>query len=396
MATIKIPGVTARKNRDGTVRYYRRITKRANGKQEVYYKALPDLASPNFMAELTKINATIKPGAAIQREAPGAGTISALISAFRLTLRDREGQKAKKLSASTLDSWERFLREIDAEHGSKRVAKLEKKHLYEFQDALAATPGKANVHMSCWKVLLEFAGKRGMIAANPAAGMEGRKKGGERQPWPAEVIGKVLEQADDALRLAIISGLYSGQRISDVIRMRPDWIQDGEPPMMVVPGSVKTDTIANIPMVEDWRREIAAAAAINAERGILPMTLIHTRNGHPFTNATELQTRLRKIMRRLGYVKTDAQGRALDKNENVVAADADNADCLYSFHGLSKNAICALTEAGIDETTISAIVGKTVQTVRYYAKETRKWMFALDAAPKVVQGNFGRQAGGKN
>jgi hypothetical protein len=126
------------------------------------------------------------------------------------------------------------------------------------------------------------------------------------------------------------------------------------------------------------------------------MTLIHKQNGQPYGNTKEMQKRLRKIMRSLGHVRTDAQGNTLDKDGNVVAADDDNAQCLYSFHGLSKNAICALTEEGLNETTISAIVGKTVETVRYYAKETRKWMLALDAAPKVVQGNFGRLANAKN
>jgi predicted transcriptional regulator len=61
---------------------------------------------------------------------------------------------------------------------------------------------------------------------------------------------------------------------------------------------------------------------------------------------------------------------------------------LYTFHGLSKNAICYLTELGLDEATIAAIVGKTPETVRHYAKEARRWMLAERAASTVIAGRI--------
>jgi predicted transcriptional regulator len=79
-------------------------------------------------------------------------------------------------------------------------------------------------------------------------------------------------------------------------------------------------------------------------------------------------------MKQLGYV--DEEGKPL-----------------YSFHGLSKNAICYLTELGLDEGTIGALVGKTPETVRHYAKEARLWMLAERAAETVIAGRIERLVG---
>ena len=95
----------------------------------------------------------------------------------------------------------------------------------------------------------------------------------------------------------------------------------------------------------------------------------YDRSGKPFRDTDRLQASIRRLMRKLGHVDDDGQA-------------------LYTFHGLSKNAICYLTELGLDEKTIEAIVGKTPETIRHYAKETRRWMLAKAAAKTVIAGRF--------
>ena len=83
-------------------------------------------------------------------------------------------------------------------------------------------PGKANNYMAKFKALLEFAAERDWIAVNPAAKLPTLATG-EHEPWPAHVLREALDAAGPMLRLAIISGLCSGQRISDVIKMQHGW-----------------------------------------------------------------------------------------------------------------------------------------------------------------------------
>lgn len=59
-------------------------------------------------------------------------------------------------------------------------------------------------------------------ADNPAAGIAPLKLG-EREPWPADLLLRALATASPMLRLAIVTGLCSGARISDVIKMQHGW-----------------------------------------------------------------------------------------------------------------------------------------------------------------------------
>jgi len=79
MAMIHIPGVWAQPNKDGTMRYYRRVMRRVDGKQKPEYIRLPDLASPNFHAELMKINSAVKTKARKDRRVPISKTLRALL-----------------------------------------------------------------------------------------------------------------------------------------------------------------------------------------------------------------------------------------------------------------------------------------------------------------------------
>ena len=394
MAMIHIPGVWAQPNKDGTMRYYRRVIRRVGGKQKPEYIRLPDLASPNFHAELMKINSAVKTKApAAKRHLPSAGTIAALIREFRVTLPHREGQKGQKLSQSSLDNWETYLKQIEADHGHKVVADLRKSHLLKIRDGMMDTPGKCNAYMSRLKVLLTYAHDRDWIVGNPATEID-RMKTGEHAAWPGDVVTEVYEMADPMLRLAIVSGLCSGLRISDLIRMREDWIKPG--PLMQMPPSKKTNTEAFVPMHARWLEEIAAMKALYADKPVQPSTLLHLQNGKPFQSPSELQKALKEIMWKLGHVERDDKGRPVDKDGNLVTAEAgNNPKIKYHFHGLSKNAICYLAELDLDDNTIGAIVGKTAATVRHYTKQKRQWMIAKNAADKVVRGRFDKLVAGE-
>lgn len=392
--TDKLPkNVVARPNKDGSLRYYRRVIETVGGKRHTSYRSLPDRADPRFATELARINALVAPEAAaeIKRADAAANSIAALIREFRPTLANREGKKGTRITKSSMNNWNTYLKQIGDEHGNKIVADIRRSHLYKMQEDMAHMPGKANSYMSTIKGLLEFAAKHDWIAANPAQGL-GRLKTGENAPWPPHVIKEAMDAASPVVRLAIVTGLCSGQRISDVIRMRDDW-HDSR--FMRVPASKKTATPAVIPMHARWLEEIAAVKAMAASQKIQAMTLVFGQLGKPFQTTAQLQKEIRDLMIALGHVETDQAGNVLDRDGEIVTeAKGNHPATLYSFHGLSKNAICYLTELGLDETTIEAIVGKTPQTIRLYAKETKKWMLAERAAGTVIAGRFDKLVAG--
>lgn len=335
---------------------YRRFKVKVDGKWKDHYVSLPDPLSPLFAEELAKVEGKPKVG----RSGWPARSIGALIPEFKPVLFARK-IKGRPMADETKRAWNYYLGLIEQEHGTKLVAELRKARVIKIRNGMAETPGKANAYVSKLRAMLEFAVDIDWIKANPADGVS-KLEGGEYDPWPAEVLEACLANASPMLRLAIITGLYSGQRISDLIRMQHGWIKNG----VLELSSQKTDTYTPIPMDPVWVKEIRAVPRKS-------VTLLYDRAGKPFVDTDRLQAQLRRLMRTLGYV------------------DDDNLP-LYSFHGLGKNACCYLTELGLTDTEISAITGKTPETVRHYAKQARKLMVALGAAEKIAAANVSRLA----
>jgi hypothetical protein len=338
-----IPGVCQKKG----ITYRRFRVKLADGRWGDHYVRLPDPTDPRFAEELMRVNAT-----PVQLGVAAPGSIAALVIEFRVVLAKRT------MADATRRAWSYYLGLIEEEHGKRLVADLRKAHVFRIRDKMTDTPGKANNYLSKLRALLDFACERDWIAVNPAAGVPGLDTG-EHEPWPSHVIEEVLAEADPMLRLAIVTGLCSGQRLSDVILMQHGW-HDGR--MMEV-RSKKTSTDAFVQMHPLWLAEIKKVPR-------KAVTLLYDRFGKPFSGTDRIQERLRRLMHKLGYVDADDQ-------------------LLYTFHGLGKNACCYLAELGLEDRVISALVGKTPETVRYYTKRARTLMLAQGAARKVVAGKIG-------
>lgn len=339
-----IPGVCEKNG--STYRRFR--VRKANGKgyRDIYVK-LPHPTHPDFSAALAKLNSKQI------REVADFGSMAALIKEYRAVLAD------KKMADATREAWHYYLGLMVEQHGARQVELLERRHVIRIRDSMATTPGKANNYIAKLRGLLEYAIDIGWIKSNPARGVSNLKTG-EHEPWPAHVLEDAIAAADPMLRLAIITGACSGQRLSDVIKMQFGWIKDG---IMHV-RSKKTRTDAYIPMHALWLAEIK-----KVERKAV--TLLYDRSGKPFSDTDRVQERLRRLMHGLGYVDDDGQ-------------------LLYTFHGLGKNACCYLIEIGLTQDEVAAIVGKTPQTVAHYSKRARSLMIAKGAADRATSGEIMR------
>lgn len=350
-----IPGVCQRKGL--TYRRFRVKRKGRDGKVKWtdQYIRLPDPTDPEFATELARVNKTPQPCRVAAK-----GSIAALVVEFRAALANgwtrkrrktkRKGEPAKPLAPSTIANYNRYIDLIEIEHGHRIVADLRPKHVFTIRDGMADEPGKANNYLTVFKLIMWFATERDWRGDNPADKIP-LLPIGEHEPWPAEVIEAALAKASPMIRLSIVTGLCSGQRISDCIQMMHSWHD-----MAIMElDQQKTARAAAIPMHPLWLAEIGGIPKKS-------VTILYGRGGRPFSSPDAIQSALRRLMLEIGHVG-------------------------YTFHGLRKNACCYLLELGLSDTEVGAILGMDPETVRHYGKRARVLMIVRGTAERVTRGN---------
>lgn len=340
MGRLEIKGVC---EKSGRLYYRRKVAGRDT------YIRLPALDDPNFAAAYA---AASRPDA--PRAKPGRGTFAALVVDYRASS-DFRNIRSPNTKANRL----RYLDMIAGVHGHRTVAGCRPSDVRKMRDAYADLPGKANNWLATFKALMAYAALNDWRRDNPAVDVR-MLAIGEHEPWPANVLEKALEAASPTLRLAIVTGLCSGARIGDVIRMQHGW-HDGR---IMAFTTAKNRADVAIPMHPLWLDEIG-------KHPRKAVTLLYDRAGKPFSDTKILQERVRRLMHDIGGPTYNSNGKAR----------------LFSFHGLRKNAACYLAELGLSDTDIGAICGMTPDTVRHYTKRARALMIARGAADRVTRGD---------
>lgn len=353
MGKVELPGLCEKHGR----LYFRRKV----GGRDTYLR-LPALSDPRFAEAYARAS---RPDTPIKR--PGAGSLAALVSAYRAS------SDFLNLSPTTQGNRLRYLGLIVDKHGHRSVKGCRPSDIRRMRDEYADTPGKADNWLATFKVLMAFAALNDWRPDNPAAVVK-KLPGGEHEPWPADVLERALAAASPMLRLAIVTGLCSGARISDVIRMQHGW-HDGQMMQFTTSkrvGKKRQGVDVAIPMHSLWLAEISKLPRKS-------VTLLYDRSGKPFSDTDVLQERIRRLMEEIG-------------SPTYVSNLRERS---YSFHGLRKNAACYLSEAGLSDTAIGAVCGMTPDTVRHYAKRSRALMIARGAADPITRGDVLPLKGGR-
>ncbi|WP_375292261.1 tyrosine-type recombinase/integrase [Sphingomonas melonis] len=336
--------------RKGLLYFRRKI-----GGKDTYIR-LPDLDDPDFAAEYRRLSEE-----GPKKEGPAPGSMAALVAAYRAN------PEFIALELSTRTNQMRYLDMIVAEIGERGVKGLRPMHIYTMRDRMAETPGKANAWLSVMRALLAYATRLDMRADNPASGIK-RLELGEHEPWPADLLRVALEEATPMTRLAIVTGLCSGQRVSDCIRMQYGWIDAG----IMEFAQKKTGKDVAVPMHPFWLDELKKLPRRST-------TLLYERSGAPFNTTGAIQARLRDLM---------AMNAVREVHADLVAREVIAADATFSFHGLRKNACCYLLELGLSDTEVGSILGMSSEMVRHYGKRARALMIARGAAQRVTGGKI--------
>ncbi len=270
MTRIKLKYVNAFRDRHGRLRLYFRRP----GHKSVVLKGLP--GSAEFMAGYeTALSGTMatspKP---IGAGRFNAGTVAALtIAYFNSVSFGNLTEGAKRQRRGLL---ERFA----AEHGDKRVAMLERRHIEQMVAAKLNTPSGAVNFLVAVRSLMKFAVDTGVIQSNPATGVERPKvRTDGHRTWSEDDIAAFENRhaVGTQARLAFVLLLHTVQRVGDVLRLGRQHIRlekDGS--MSVLIRQEKTGTSLVLPIVPELK------AVLDAMPPSKSLTFLTTSNGKPY------------------------------------------------------------------------------------------------------------------
>jgi len=291
-------------------------------------------------------------------------TFAALIVEFRESAAyqlkfDDDGNLRPGIAETTQDQYDRNLDLIEEAWGNDPVATLEAFEIQKVLDkAFRDIPSAGRVFRSTLSRLISWGIPRGYRKDNPVDHTETTESGGSYSPWPPEAFDLFFKNVRVDLHLAVYSGLFTGQRKVDVLKMLRPLAAATEMPV------VAQKTSDRVPVqIHSEYRSIIDAAPVDADS---PNVALHLR-GDGFAWSYE------------GF-KT-AWGRELDKPEMALFRQER-----WVFHGLRKNAVNMLLEVGCSEEQVSAIVGMSAAMVHHYAKEVSKFRLARSAMKILEDG----------
>lgn len=128
-------------------------------------------------------------------------------------------------------SWILRLAEEEAGLGGCSIQVIRPAIIQGFLDALAETPGKQKVARTVLKQVEKFALLRDLMPHPFMTGTEVIGSDGGHEPWTIAEVELAVSRARSDLSRVVILALHTGQRGSDVVRMRPADIEERYDPI---------------------------------------------------------------------------------------------------------------------------------------------------------------------
>jgi len=211
---VQLPkGVTRVISRTGTVYWYHQDRR---GKADAGPRTkLPEFGTTEFWAAIAKLTG---------QDARPKNTIDNLIESYK-------GQPEwLKKRPNTIATYEAALVHVRSAWGSLDPADLAPAHVMALRSAFADRPSMGNMVLVMVRALMKLAVQTGIRNDNPAREIDPLGEDtDEAKPLTPEAWAAITsDAAPEALKRLAILGRATGQRISDLVRMRPaDRDQDG-------------------------------------------------------------------------------------------------------------------------------------------------------------------------
>lgn len=300
----------------GKVYAYFNTGKKADGK--TIYAPLPHPGAVGFYDSYASMLA------ARQRRVNPTYTIAALAHDYEVS------KEYASKAAATRHVYRLTINKIVRYLGDFPVNDLGREDVSLVLEAKITGPGAYNLFVAVLGALYRFGRRSGKTTLNPTSDIV-KMETGEHKAWPEALVEEGLRARQDRIRLAIHLLYFTGQRIGDVLKMRWSDIK-GE---TIHVTQQKTGKRLVIPIAKELREELAAIPKVG-------MTILAQENGKPIRDQA---------------IRDEIKAFGKDHGHSVVP------------HGLRKNAVISLLEAGCTVAETAAITGQTYQLVEYYARQ---------------------------
>jgi integrase len=229
--------------------------------------------SPEFMAVYNQALADRPNGPQTKVTRPELGTVASAVSLYL------GSAVFNALAAETIRTRRNILERFREAHGSKRVAKLEPKHIQQMVDAKAGTPSAARNFLNTLSSWLKWCAREGIIRRSPVVDIERTPiKTEGYKPWTNEMVGRYRARwpLGTRQRLALELLVGTGQARVDVVKLGRQHVQD----RLLVFRRQKTGVPVEIPILRELQE------AIDAMPYSANLTFLTTAQGKAFGEAS--------------------------------------------------------------------------------------------------------------
>lgn len=315
------------------LKYIKRV--KARGKEYLYfdtgatkdgkpvYKRLPDPRSRDFGGVYSALLGHRNRRAGIKAQT----SVKDLIGLYE------KSAEFRRLAKNSQRLYSHHLAKVEHEMGNAPAGRVEPRDIARMMDKLGDKPATANLVLATVGAMYSWAraGHRQYVphGCDPTRDIK-QLEVGEHKPWPDPVLFAALESDNDRVRLATHLLYYTAQRIGDVVNMRWTDIRDG--------------------VLHISQQKTGKQMRIH----------IHSK----------LAAELARTPRRALTILTTVDGNSIGPQRIRIALKAHCAAFGQDLvpHGLRKNAVIALLEAGCSVAETASISGQSFNMVEYYAK----------------------------
>src|SRR5512139_1319310 len=258
-----------------------------------------------------------------------------------------DGSRFKELSASSKDSYKRSLMMVRKSIGEMDVDEVKPYIVQALLDGLTDFPGKQINVMTAIKAMESWALLRNLLPhAITVKRMDLVGSDGGYDPWTDHQIELALTHLPPHLARVVKLEINTGQRSSDIIRMRWSDLKESKGRLGINVTQKKTGVQLFIPFWDDF------AAEISAWERQSPIIVLDG-NGLPYATRNRL---------------SKEWGRERDENPALEPL----RDPPKVLHGLRSTTVVRLRKLKLSEGQISSLVGMSEPMVARYARHADK------------------------
>ena len=268
------------------------------------------------------------------------------------------------------------------ERRSLDIGRIAKSEISSYRDSFmkrGLSPGTANKGLKIIRSAFTQAQRDGILSENPALLLKGVKKargGDRRRAFTVPELEQILSVANDEWRGIILTGLYTGQRLGDIVGLTWGNVDLSRGELRVV--TQKTDRQQILPIAKPLVRLLEKLPASDDPRQpLFPKAFgVKARTGRVGT----LSNQVFEVMAAAGLVKPRShQSRGDGRDAKRTASE-------LCFHCLRHTATSLLKNAGISPAIVQEFVGHESKAVsqNYTHIETETLRKAAECLPDLT------------